>query len=135
MSKELYFLCQPKEFKTGIKIYPPTVNDVVANEHFGQYVALLTYTQEDIEDEFVKAGKKLEAYPTPIEFMLNNSYHNKQYDELCKGAFKFFIHEEVTFLYEQKIVVIGNIQEVLKTAKTMEDLTIITEEEYLAMKS
>jgi hypothetical protein len=44
MSKELYFLCQPKEFKPGIKIYPPTVSDVVTNEHFGQYVALLTYS-------------------------------------------------------------------------------------------
>ena len=42
--------------------------------------------------EFLNAKKKLEVYPTPMEFMLNNSYHNKQYDELCKGAFKFFIH-------------------------------------------
>jgi hypothetical protein len=100
MSKELYFLCQPKTFKTGIKIYPPTVNDVVTNERFGQYTTLLTYSQEDIEDEFFNAKKKLDIYPTPMEFLLSNSYYNKQYDELCKAAFRFFIHEEVTFLYE-----------------------------------
>ena len=130
MSKELYFLCQPKEFKPGIKIYPPTVNDVVMNEHFGQYATLLTYSQEDIEDEFLNAKKKLEVYPTPIEFLLNNSYHNQQYNELCRAAFEFFIHEEVTFLYEQKMIVVGNIQEVLKSAKSMDDLVIITEGEF-----
>jgi hypothetical protein len=63
-------------------------------------MTLLTYSQEDVEDEFLNMKKKLDVYPTPMEFMLNNSYHNKQYDELCKAAFKFFIHEEVTFLYE-----------------------------------
>ena len=130
MSKELYFLCQPQEFKPGIKIYPPTVNDVVTNQYFGQYMTLLTYSQEDVEDEFLNAKKKLEVYPTPMEFMLNNSYHNKQYDELCKGAFKFFIHEEVTFLYEQKVIVVGNIQEILKTAQSLEDLIMIKEEEF-----
>ena len=130
MSKELFFLCQPKEFKPGIKIYPPTVSDIVINEHFGQYSMLLTYSQEDIEDEFLNIKKKLDVYPTPIEFMLNNSYHNKQYEELCKAAFKFFIHEEVTFLYEQKIIVIGNIQEILKTAQSLNDLVVINEEEF-----
>ena len=130
MSKELYFLCQPKEFKPGIKIYPPTVNDVVINQHFSQYTMLLTYSQEDIEDEFLNAKKKLEVYPTPIEFMLNNSYHNEDYDTLCKEAFKFFIHEEVTFLYEQKLIVVGNIQEILKSAQSMDDLVMITENEF-----
>ena len=135
MSKELYFLCQPYEFKPGIKIYPPTVNDVVTNQYFGQYMTLLTYSQEDVEDEFLNAKKKLEIYPTPMEFMLNNSYHNKQYDELCKSAFKFFIHEEVVFLYEQKIIVIGNIQEILKTTQSLEDLVVIKEEEFFEFQN
>ena len=130
MSKEQYFLCQPKEFKPGIKIYPPTVNDIVTNQRFGQYTTLLTYSQEDIEDEFLNAKKKLEVYPTPIEFMLNNSYYNEEYAKLCKEAFNFFIHEEVTFLYEQKMIVIGSVQEVLKAVQSIEDLIIITEDEF-----
>ena len=130
MSKEAFFLCEPIRFKTGINIYPPTVRDVVTNDHFGQYSTLLTYSQEEVEDEFLNAKKKLEKYPTPMEFMLNNSYHNKQYEILCKEAFRFFIHEEVTFLYEQKLIIVGNIQEVLKNAQNIEDLILIKEEEF-----
>jgi hypothetical protein len=62
--------------------------------------------------------------------MLSNSYHNEQYKELCREAFKFFIHEDITFLYEQKMILIGNIQEALKNAQSMEDLIIISEEEF-----
>ena len=130
MSKEIFFLCQPKEFKPGIKIYPPTVNEIVTNERFGQYATLLTYSQEEIEDEFLNAKKKLDKYPTPMEFMLNNSYHNEQYNNLCKEAFKFFIHDEVTFLYEQKLIIVGNIQETLQKVKSIEELILINEEEF-----
>jgi hypothetical protein len=100
MSKEMYFLGAPSEFKPGIYIYPPTVKDVITNPDYGKYSRLLTYSQEEVEDEFTEAKKTLDVYPTPIEFLLNNSYHNKEYDRLCKEAFKFFLHTEVTFLYE-----------------------------------
>jgi len=46
--------------------------------------------------------------------MLNNSYHNKKYEKLCKDAFKFFIKEEVTFLYEEKLIIIGKLEKVLE---------------------
>ena len=130
MNKELYFICEPSEFKPGIKIYPPTVKDVVTNQYYGHYGRLLTYSQEEVEDEFLEAGKELEKYPTPIEFLLNNSYHNKQYEQLCKDAFKFFIHQEVNFLYEQKMIIIGNIQEILKNAQTLDDVITLKEEEF-----
>ena len=130
MNKELYFICEPSEFKPGIKIYPPTVKDVITNQYYGHYGKLLTYSQEEIEDEFLEAKKKMDKYPTPIEFMLNNSYHNKQYEQLCKDAFKFFIHQEVNFLYEQKMVVVGNIEEVLKNARTLNDIVTLKEEDF-----
>ena len=130
MSKELFFICEPVEFKPGIKIYPPTTREVITNNNYGLYGRLLTYSQEEVEDEFVEAKKILDSYPTPIEFMLNNCYHNKNYDKLCKEAFKFFIHEEVNFLYEQKLIVIGNIEEVIKNVKSLDDLIMIKEEEF-----
>ena len=130
MNKELYFICKPSEFKPGIKIYPPTVEEVITNSNYGTYSRLLTYSQEEVEDEFIEAKKTLEKYPTPLEFMLNNSYHHKDYERLCKEAFKFFIHKEVGFLYEQKMIVIGNIEEILKEAKTIEDLVLLKEEEF-----
>ena len=135
MNKELYFICAPSEFKTGVKIYPPTVKEVITNEYYGHYIKLLTYSQEEIEDEFMEAKKELESYPTPFEFMLNNSYHNKQYEQLCKDAFKFFLHTEVSFLYEQKKIIVGNIAEALKKAKTIEDLIVITEEEFFSFQN
>lgn len=130
MNKELYFICEPSEFKPGIKIYPPTVKDVITNQYYGHYGRLLTYSQEEVEDEFLEAKKKLEKYPTPIEFLLNNSYHNKQYEQLCKDAFKFFIHQEVNFLYEQKMIIVGNIEEVLKNVETLDDVVTLKEEEF-----
>ena len=80
MNKELFFLGEPREFKPGIIIYPPKIKDVAVNENYGIYSRLLTYSQEEIEDEFIEANKSLDSYPTPFEFMLNNSYHNKDYE-------------------------------------------------------
>ena len=100
------------------------------NENYGAYARLLTYSQEEVEDEFLEAKKELESYPTPLEFMFNNSYHYKEYEKQCKDAFKFFIHEEVTFLYEQKLIVIGNLERVLANIKTIDDLILIKEEDF-----
>ena len=130
MSKELFFLCEPKEFKPGIKIYPPTVKQVITNEYYGIYNRLLTYSQEEIEDEFIEAQKELEEYPTPIEFMLNNAYHSPEYAKRCKEAFEFFIHDKVTFLYELKIIIVGDFEKTLKEITSLEELTMITEEEF-----
>jgi hypothetical protein len=65
-----------------------------------------------------------------LEFLLNNSYHHKDYEKLCKEAFKFFIHEEVTFLYEQKLIIIGNIGKIIEKVESIEDLVLITEEDF-----
>ena len=130
MSKELFFLNEPVQFKPGIEIYPPTVKDVITNNYYGVFGKLLTYSQEDIEDEFLEAKKTLDKYPTPIEFLLNNSYHYKEYEKQAKKAFEFFIHKEVIFLYEQKLIVVGNLEEILREAQSIEDLVTINEEEF-----
>lgn len=130
MSKELFFIGAPLQFKTGIQIFPPLVRDVICNSKYGVYAQVLTYSQEDIEDEFVESGKSLEKYPTPLEFLLNNSYHHKEYELIAKEAFQFFLHEEVFFLYEQKLIVVGNLEEVLKTISSIDELITINEEDF-----
>lgn len=115
MSKELFFIGQPCVFKPGIIIYPPTVKQVITEEAYSIYARLLTYSQEEIEDEFLAENRKLERYPTPLEFLLNNCYHNKTYEKTCKEAFNFFLHSEVNFFYEEKMILIGNLSEVLQT--------------------
>ena len=130
MSKESFFIGQPVPFKKGIKIYPPMVKEVIVEPFYGHYCKILTQSQEDIEDQFLEENKTLEVYPTPLEFLLNNSYHNSDFEKICRKAFKFFLHEEVTFIYEQKLIVIGEINEVVKNAKTLNDLVLLTEKEF-----
>ena len=130
MNKELFFINEPSQFKPGIKIYPPKVKEVITCEEYGVYTRLLTYSQEEIEDEFIEDKKTMDVYPTPFEFLLNNSYHYENYERKAKEAFKFFIHEEVNFLYEQKLIVVGNIEEVIKNISSLQDLVVITEEDF-----
>ena len=130
MNKEMFFINEPVEFKPGIKIYPPKVKEVIANEHYNVYGRLLTYSQEEVEDEFLQEKRELDKYPTPFEFLLSNSYHNKEYEKHCKNAFQFFIHQEVNFFYDQKLIIVGNIKEILKEAKAIEDFVIIKEEDF-----
>jgi hypothetical protein len=80
MSKELFFIGAPVQFKTGIKIYPPTLNEIITTLDYNSYIKVLTYSQEEIEDIFVKDKKELTNLPTPMEFLLNNCYHNKEYE-------------------------------------------------------
>ena len=135
MSKEKFFLGAPIEFKPGVYIYPPTVREVVTNDNYGIYGRLLTYSQEEVEDEFLAEDRVLEKYPTPIEYMLNNSFHNENYNRLCKEAFKFFLHQEVTFLYEQKKIVIGDIEKVLTKANSLSDLIFLEEVEFFEFQN
>jgi hypothetical protein len=41
----------PLDFKGRLKIYPPTVNDVVANPDFNIFYKILTITTDDIREE------------------------------------------------------------------------------------
>lgn len=130
MNKELFFLGHPCEFKPGIKIYPPSVNEVITNKFYSIYGQLLTYSQEEIEDEFLEAKMPLENYPSPLEFMLCNSYNSKHYEQRCCEALEFFLHQKVTFLYEQKIILVGDLETMISKAKTMEDLVMLKEEDF-----
>ena len=87
MSKELFFIGAPVQFKPGVNIYPPKVKEVVSNPGYNSYSRVLTYSQEEIEDIFVKEKRDLDHFPTPLEFLLNNCYHNKDYEVVCKSAF------------------------------------------------
>ena len=49
---EQFFLGYPVEFKNLCLVYPPKVKDVVANKAYGIYSRVLTFSQEEIEDEF-----------------------------------------------------------------------------------
>ena len=130
MSKELFFIGAPVQFKPGVNIYPPKVKEVVSNPGYNSFSRVLTYSHEEIEDIYVKEKKDLDSFPTPLEFMLNNCYHNKDYEDVCKKAFQFFLKSEVEFLYDKKAILIGRVEDVLKDLTSIDQLVMIHEEEF-----
>ena len=133
MINKNFFLKLPVNFNNKCKIYPPSINDIIGNENFPVYQKILTFSQEELEDEFLdktdSQGNPLKV-PTPIEYLFCNSYNDKEFENIAKQAFEFFIKEEVTFLYETKSILIGNIEQVVKQIDSLNDLIIIKEEEF-----
>ena len=129
MNNPAVFIKEPLSFKNKIKVYPPSVRDVISNSKFGQYLKILTLTQEDIQDSFKQKDAQIVA-PTPFEFLLINCYHNKDFKTVALQAFEFFIHEPINFFYEQKMLVVGKLEKVVTDITKIEELITITEDEY-----
>lgn len=131
MSKEKVFLKIPENFQDKVFIHPPLIKEVVGNDSFPIYRHLLTISQEELEDEYIKKKKGNDFdVPTPLEFLLANSYHDKNFEKIAKEAFYFFTKQKVDFLYEKKLILIGDIKEVLATVSSIEELVFIDESCY-----
>ena len=130
MPNLLAFLGEPLNFKGKFKIYPAKVRDVAANEKFGIYRHIFTINADDIKDQLKKTDGEEAKVPSPFEFLLINCYHDKNFEKLAKEAFQFFTHETFTILYERKLIIIGDIERVVQEIDKVEDLVLLTEEEY-----
>lgn len=130
MSKEAFFIGEPVEFSPGIFVYPPKVRDIITNENFSLYERLLTLSQEEIEDIFVKEKKKLDIFPTPMEFLLSNCYNSPEYQKQCIAAFEFFTRSSVVFMYEKKCILFGSPEQLVDDLKSNKVIRMITEEEF-----
>lgn len=128
------FLGLPLEFGKVCKIYPPKVKDVIANPKIMQLYKLLTYSQEDIEDLLASIKNKEQngiekRIPTPLEFILINSYQNKDFANLIIEAFEQFIHESITFIYESKLLLIGNVEDIAQI-KDLHECRYLSEDNF-----
>ena len=136
MSKEAVFLSIPEKFENKFTIYPPKVKEIAETEYFSIYRHILTISQEELEDEFLKKNEKKEfSVPTPLEFLLINGYNDKKFEKISKEAFKFFLKEDVTFLYEQKLILIGDIEEVIKNVSSIQELKFLDENNYFKFQN
>lgn len=122
MIDENFFIGVPYEFEPNFFIYPPTVEQVLTCKNFGTYSALLLISQEEIEDDLAKSGGDFNKLPTPFEFLLMSCYHDKQIEEAITAAFDFFCHTPITFLYEEKRILLGDIKQQLMGIKEINDL-------------
>lgn len=128
------FIGAPLSYKQ-FKIYPPKVKEVAANPFYSQYLRILTFSQEEIEDEFIEKKVDIEKMPTPFEFLLANCYNSKKVALLTKEAFKFFMKIDVEFFYEAKVIVVGNLKEILAESKSIDDLVLIKEEDFFDIQN
>ena len=134
------FLNLPLIFKEKVKIYPPTVYDVVKDNNYYKYLQVLTFSQEEIEDLIMEDKRKnsnsLEDYkinnnfPTPLEFLFINCSGSSHYEKIVQDAFKFFLKQEIIFLYKEKSILVGNLEEQLLSAKKLDDLVLINESNF-----
>jgi predicted nucleic acid-binding Zn-ribbon protein len=126
-----FLLGYPVDFKHICMVYPPKVKDIVTNQNYSIYSRLLTFSQEEIEDEYVKAQLDLKELLSPFEYILNNAYNNPQFKQLLEQAFFLFTHEQIMILFEQKQIVIGDIKEI----KSVNELRILKEEDYFEFQN
>lgn len=127
----------PIPFQNICTICTPTAAEVIGNPSYNAYKTCLTMSQEEIED--VIRGKDGNGVipetgiPTPFQNLFESSEHNSDYHHLVQEAFMFFIKEPVTLLFDQKRIVIGDIEEIIKNMTNIEDLKklkFITEDNF-----
>lgn len=123
------FIGEPLEYGP-IKIYPPKVKDVATNPMFNYYHALLTISQEELEDQYVEQKKDITTVPTPFQYILELYEKSEQTKKIIKEAFYFFIHEEIEVLSETSLIMVGNAEEVIKNLNSLSDLILIREQDY-----
>ena len=116
-----FVINEPANFQNICKIYSPTIRQVITENNFLVYRKLLTLSQEEIEDEYMEKEVELSNVLTPLEYLLNSSFNNKQVEALTIKAFEFFIHEPVSFIYEEKKILVGDLNKVLESAQSLDD--------------
>lgn len=142
----------PFDFDTLCKVYPPTVKDVVSKKEVLVYRELLCKSQEEIEDDFSndelatielpdmneEQENNEEKFLTPLEFLLSSAYHNEEVHKLVLNAFKFFTQEDVTLFFQEKKILFGKGEEILKKLEAAEDINkipAITEENFFEFQN
>jgi hypothetical protein len=55
----------------------------------------------------------MEVYPTPFEFLLGNCYNSLEFRMIAIEAFEFFCHTKIAFLFEEKKIIIGDLEKIV----------------------
>lgn len=124
------FLGTPIPFKDICKIYPPKVSDIVNNSNYPVYRKIFLAAQEDIEDEYTEQKLPFDSMPTPFEQLFKLAQMDIKLKQIILQGFEFFLKEPATLLFEQKIIVIGDLEKVLPNANSIKDLRILKEEDF-----
>lgn len=126
------FMGLPLYFKGNSYVYPPKVKDV-ANRDYEKFITILTMSMDDIKEIF--KDENLKELPTPYKIMYKNYIMDEQIRDLTTRAFEFFLHEPVTFLVDKGIIILGDLETLLKNGTKIEDIHYIEEKDYFAFQN
>ena len=126
---------EPLQFGHICSIYPPKIKDIVAGGAASQYIQVLTMSQDDIADQLKEHLKEGAVPPTPFQFLMYSVAQNPLVNTIAKEAFKFFIHEPVTFLDRDGKIIIGDLESELTKAETINDLRCLSEENFFEFQN
>ena len=125
-----FFLGYSLPFGNICEVYPPKIKDIINNKNYPVYKKLFFISQEDIEDEFVEQKVSFDELPTPLEYIFTFAQADEQMAEVIRNGFEFFIHEPVTLLTDQNMIVIGDLAQELSKIKSVDQLRIIKEDNF-----
>lgn len=123
------FLGLPVDFKGLCKIYPPKISNILSDKNYPVYKKIFLNTQEELEDEYTEQKLPLDTVPTPLDFLFKVS-EDERVKKIVLDGFNFFIREPVFLLKEQQLIIIGDIKETLTKAKSINDLRIISKDNF-----
>lgn len=136
-----FFLGLPQSFNEKCWVFPPSIDETLRVENYHKYCHLLTLSQEELEDDFIQQKEKKKIMdssfdvPTPLEYILINSYNNKEFEKMALLAFQFFIKQPVTFIYEKKAILIGDLKEKITNKVPLNAYVFIEEDEYFDLQN
>ena len=136
MTDAKVFLGLPVDFEGLCEIYPPSVGEVIGLKDFQKYRMVLTMTCEDIEDAFFP-NQEIDpniVIPTPFENLLDCCAKDNSYKKLAEDAIQYFTHKKASIDIEEKMIILGDIQDMLSLNDIME-LPIIDSNNYFAFQN
>lgn len=122
--------------KKNYSVYPPSLNDSLKNPKFTQWEGLFTTSQEELEDSIHEHNPNYDGpIPTPWIFILGSALEDKEFETTVREAFQFFLHEDITILYDNQVIVLGDLENELMNVTSAEELRIIDEEEFFELQN
>ena len=97
MSNPAIFIGEPLTFNNNVKIYPPTIREVVTNPNFNILYRVLTLTQEDVQDEIGDRLPQGGICPTPLEYILAHCQYTEGFAQIVEDALILFCRAKASF--------------------------------------
>ena len=105
----------PYAFSSVCLVYPLTIGKImgeIGQLNYSSYLSILTMDEFDIAQNLKRKG--IEIDPSTInafKFIIDSAKRDYSFLLEVKSAFRTFVREEITILFDEYIIVIGDVEE------------------------